>query len=81
MGHASCALTQGKVLGRKAERRHGAGTLAALSELCLRHHRRSTEEKEVWGLFWVLPFPAGSGRRQLLRAFNHSTAGDRRSRQ
>lgn len=81
MGCASCAPTQGKVLERKAETPCRAGTLAALSELCLRHRWRRTEKQEVWGLLWVLLFPTGSGCSQLLGAFNHSTVGDRRSRQ
>lgn len=81
MGRASRAPIQGRVLGRKAETPHRAGTLAAPSQQCLRHRRRRTEEPEVWGLFWVLLFPTGSGCRELSGAFNHSTAGDRRSRQ
>lgn len=79
--HASCALTQDRVLGRKAETPHRAGNLPALAQLCLQHHWCRTKEQEVWGLFWVLLFPTGSGCSQLLGASNHLTAGDRTSRQ
>lgn len=81
MGCASCALRQGKVPGRKAGTARRAGTLTGPSQLCLWHRRCRTKEQEVRGLFWVLLFPTGSGCSQLLGAFNHSTVGDRRSRQ
>lgn len=65
----------GQSPGEKGEGPCRAGPLTAPSQPCPWHCWHRAEEQEAWGRSWALPFPTGSGYRQILM---HSITDRRR---